>query len=342
MPQSKSGKLTGDSMSPGKNDKLLTTAIIIVAVAGVLYFGLSALRDDNKRIQENPFEYDISSFEESGRESIAYQEVLTIGLDLVAPYALAVDASDRLYVSGDRTLLMFDEHGDKRQTVPTDRPVSALAVDVNGDIYCAAGEYIEVLDSTGAKTAQWQDLGVDAILTSVAVGENDVYLADAGQLVVWHFNKAGDLLGEIGKKDAARDIPGFVIPSPYFDVLVDADGFLWAVNTGMHQFENFAADGSLRSFWGKAAMTVDGFSGCCNPSHATMMEDGSFVTAEKGIPRVKIHNRAGGFVCLVAASNQFDEGTVGLDLAVDSKGRVFVLDPKRKQVRIFKKLPEKK
>ena len=87
-------------------------------------------------------------------------------------------------------------------------------------------------------------------------------------------------------------------------------------------------------------MTVDGFSGCCNPSHAAVLQDGSFVTAEKGLVRVKIHNRAGEFVCLVAAPDQFDKGTVGLDLAVDSNGRIHVLDPKRKQVRIFEKMED--
>ena len=327
-------------MKNKKTDKILTASIIIVAVAGVLYFGLSAIKDDGRRNQDNPFEYKLDLFEQSGHETVAYQEMLTVGLDLVRPFALALDAHDNLYVTGDRLLLLFDAHENLKARVPTERLVSALAVDANGDIYCAAGEYIEVLDSIGVKRAQWQNLGVDAILTSIAVGENDVYLADAGQLVVWHFSKAGDLLGEIGKKDAARDIPGFVIPSPYFDVFLDPDGFLWAVNTGMHQFENFNFDGSMRSFWGKAAMTVDGFSGCCNPSHAATLQDGSFVTAEKGIPRVKIYNRAGEFVCLVAASDQFDKGTVGLDLAVDSNGRIFVLDSKRNQVRIFEKSAE--
>jgi hypothetical protein len=38
---------------------------------------------------------------------------------------------------------------------------------------------------------------------------------------------------------------------------------------------------------------------------------------------------------VVANSGSFTEGTRGLDLAVDSKGRIVVLDPERKQVRIF-------
>ena len=40
---------------------------------------------------------------------------------------------------------------------------------------------------------------------------------------------------------------------------------------------------------------------------------------------------------VVAGPDQFTEGTVGIDLAVDSKNRIYVLDPMRKQVRIFEK-----
>ena len=43
----------------------------------------------------------------------------------------------------------------------------------------------------------------------------------------------------------------------------------------------------------------------------------------------------GDFKSVVAAPSQFDAGTAGLDLAVDSNDRILVLDPSRKQVRIF-------
>jgi hypothetical protein len=38
---------------------------------------------------------------------------------------------------------------------------------------------------------------------------------------------------------------------------------------------------------------------------------------------------------MVAVPSQFEPGTKGLDLAVDSHERVLVLDPWKKQVRIF-------
>jgi hypothetical protein len=84
-------------------------------------------------------------------------------------------------------------------------------------------------------------------------------------------------------------------------------------------------------------MNVEGFAGCCNPSHFIILEDGSFVTAEKGIARIKVYNILGKLESIVAEPDLFIEGTVDLDLAVDSKQRIFTLDHKKKAVRIFSK-----
>jgi len=85
-------------------------------------------------------------------------------------------------------------------------------------------------------------------------------------------------------------------------------------------------------------MELEGFCGCCNPTHMAIMQDGSFVTSEKGIARVKVYNRIGELTSVVASAEQFDEGTEGLDIAVDSRQHIYVLDPKRKQIRIFTKI----
>lgn len=85
-------------------------------------------------------------------------------------------------------------------------------------------------------------------------------------------------------------------------------------------------------------MGIEGFCGCCNPTHIAIQEDGSFVTSEKGLARIKIYNRLGELASVVAGPDQFLEGTEGMDLSVNSKGQIFVLDPKQKTVRIFQKL----
>jgi hypothetical protein len=120
-------------------------------------------------------------------------------------------------------------------------------------------------------------------------------------------------------------------------VAIDPDGFLWVANTGRHSLENYTEEGDLRSSWGEFSMEIEGFCGCCNPSHFVILDDGSFVTSEKGIARVKVYNRLGNVVSVVAGPDQFAEGTVGLDLAKDSSQRIYVLDPQKKAVRIFAK-----
>ena len=93
----------------------------------------------------------------------------------------------------------------------------------------------------------------------------------------------------------------------------------------------------MEKSWGEYGTEIDEFCGCCNPSHFAILEDGSFVTSEKGIPRVKVYDHQGQLVAVVAQPSQFRAGTVGLDLAVDAAGRIYVLDPAQKEVRVFAK-----
>ena len=82
-------------------------------------------------------------------------------------------------------------------------------------------------------------------------------------------------------------------------------------------------------------MAIDGFCGCCNPSNVAFLSDGSVVTSEKGIERIKMYSPEGDFKCVVATPASCNEGTKGLDLVVDAEDRILVLDPERRQVRIF-------
>jgi sugar lactone lactonase YvrE len=200
-------------------------------------------------------------------------------------------------------------------------------VKVDG-VYLGVGEHVEVHSPSGERRATWTGLGENAVITSIAVGEKDVFVADYGGRLVWRFDRSGKLLGKIGEER-------LVIPSPYFDVAIAPDGALWAANTGKRRMERFSLDGRLEESWGKASMEIGGFSGCCNPSHFAIRKDGSFVTSEKGLERIKVYGPHGKFVCVVAAPDDFVEGTVGIDVAVDSAGRVLVLDPKARKVRIF-------
>jgi len=320
-----------------KKEGLLSVAVIIISVVGILYFGYMAIRANSLRNQENPFEYDIESYKKSGADLVHYIEDGRIPIELQTIYGVSIGPDDRIYVSGDDSILIFNRNGIPHPAIALVNSAYCLSVDKNHDLYLGMGDHVEVYDRRGKRKTRWESLGEEAIITSIVVSKNSVFVADAGNHIVWKFDKSGHRLKRIGKKNEARDIPGLIIPSAFFDVAIDPDGFLWVANTGRHSLENYTQDGDFRTSWGEFSMEIQGFCGCCNPSHFVIMEDGSFVTSEKGIARVKVYNRIGDLVSVVATPDQFIEGTVGLDLAVDSSQRIYVLDPQQKLVRIFDK-----
>ncbi|MCJ7579714.1 MAG: hypothetical protein MUP98_04165 [Candidatus Aminicenantes bacterium] len=320
-----------------KKDRIWTGAVIIISMMGILFFGYKAIQKNSVRYQKNPFEYNIDRYKENDVRLVHYSEVDRIPLELAYVYGLAVGPEENIYVSGDKTILIFSGEGIQISSIPVTGTVHCLAVENNGDVYAGMNDHVEVYSADGTKKSEWESPAEESLFTSIALSKDFVFVADAGNLIVWKFDKSGNLLQRIGDRDEDKDVPGFIIPSPYFDVAVDPDGFLWAANTGRHSLENYTLDGGFRTSWGEPSMDIEGFSGCCNPSHFIILEDGSLVTSEKGIARIKVHNQLGEMVSVVAGSDQFVEGTVGLDLAVDSAQRILVLDPKQKLVRIFTK-----
>lgn len=299
--------------------------------------GISLLKEESGRNSENPFEYNIDEFKKIDESLLTYKEETAININHKVYFAITIDNKDRLYVSVDKKILVFDPQKNLISSFTLDESAYCLESDNNGDLYLGMADHVEIYDESGLRKGSWESLGTEAIITSLAVAEDYIYVADAGNLVVWKYDKQGNMIGEIGRKDEKKDIPGFIIPSPFFDVEIDPDGFLWAANTGRHSLENYSKDDGIRTSWGKPSMTVDGFVGCCNPSHFIILEDGSFITAEKGIARIKVYNRLGNLEAVVAGPDKFIEGTVDLDLAVDSKQRIYTLDNKKKAVRIFSK-----
>ncbi|MFC1560897.1 hypothetical protein ACFL4V_00300 [Candidatus Latescibacterota bacterium] len=323
--------------SGGKNDALVTRAIIAVSVIGILYFGYRAVSENPRENQKNPFEYTIEDFKEIDTKLLQYSEIGQIPLNFQQVSGIDIEFEDTIYVTADESVLIMSNEGQLQSTVSTSETVRCIDVDENGDLYLGMDDHVEVYAQNGIKKAHWKSLGDEALITSIAVSNENVFIADAGSHTVWKYDKSGNVIIKLANKDESKDILGCVIPGQYFDMSFDPDGFLWIVNPGRHSLENYTMDGDLRSFWGEYSMEIEGFCGCCNPTHIAIFDDGKFVTSEKGIPRIKVYNRLGNLESVVAGPDQFIEGTEGLDLALDSSGRIYVLDPVKKAIRIFEK-----
>jgi hypothetical protein len=295
------------------------------------------------------FTFDIKELAYIDPNLILYEEsagAINTGFD--DSHAIAVDSKGSAYVAGDRAVRIFAESGSLLGEIELADAPRCLTVVADGTIYIGLKDRVEVYDSQGQHQASWDSLGSDAILTGIAVSQDNVFVADAGNRVVVRYDTAGNLVSHIGKRDPDRDIPGFVVPSPYFDLAVPRDGMLRVVNPGRLRIEAYTLDGDLEFWWGKPSAAVEGFCGCCNPVNIAVLPEGGFVTCEKGLVRVKVYDGEGGFVGVVAGPAQLvrdGECRVcdlpeecqagGFDVAVDATGRIFVLDTINNIVRIF-------
>jgi hypothetical protein len=311
--------------------QILGVLVVLGAVAAFVALGGSR---GNGALGKG-FEYDLSKHSKTDPTLVRCFETNSIPVPLDDPAALALAAGDRLLVAGGQHVVTLDDAGRELARWEVGPAPNCLAAGPDGSVYVGFREHVEVFASNGTRQATWERMGEDAVLTCIAVSGDDVVVADAGNRVAWRFKTSGQLAGRIAEKDRSRGENGLVIPSPYFDVAFAPDGALWIVDPGRHELRHYSLAGERKTSWKRASMTADGFSGCCNPTHIAIRPDGTFVTSEKGFVRVKLYGPAGEFLGFVAGTEQFVEGTRGLDLAVDSRNRILVLDPVRRTVRVF-------
>ncbi|MCZ4693839.1 hypothetical protein [Ancylomarina euxinus] len=311
---------------------LIFSIVLLLLLVGLIAGDLFL---EKPKPQKNIYEYDLKELRKVDSSLIAYKEVFSFKINSEAVFGLAIDAEDRIYVSGTDKLWIFDSQGQVQSSMKVRGDAHAVSISESGNILLGVGNRVDVRKPDGGLNNSFQIKGAKAYISSLVEREGHVFIADAGQKIVHQYTIDGNKINIIGAKNLDKGIRGFVIPSPYFDLMFGRQGELWVVNPGRHALEAYNDKGDLISSWERTSMQVDGFGGCCNPSHVAMLSDGSFVTSEKGLERIKIHLPSGDFKSVVAAPNQFDAGTTGLDLAVDSNDRIIVLDPSRKMVRIF-------
>jgi hypothetical protein len=305
--------------------RMRTIAVIVM---------LAFLAGCRREPPEKKFQYDLSSLTKTDPSSLLCDQVAELKTDVAEPHGIAVDEEDHIFVCGSQSVGIYDAKGTKLEELALSAAARCIAVDGNGDLFLGTGNHVTILDGAGNGKAEWTPHDPESFITSIALGE-DVFVADAGKRVVLRYNRKGELLARIEEGDPAQAGKGFIIPSPYFDLAMGRGNSIWVVNPGRHALQNYGPDGTLQTSWRKRSMAIDGFCGCCNPSHIALLSDGSFVTSEKGLPRIKIYDPQGEFVGVVAGTDRLGEDTPALDIAIDSAGRILALDPKLSAVRVF-------
>ncbi|UCF17843.1 MAG: hypothetical protein JSW59_10330 [Phycisphaerales bacterium] len=340
-----------------RSGKINANMLVVVFVAGAVVIGIVAVVKldvvgEKGSGLSKEFKYDVAELTYIDPNLILYEESAeAIDTGFTSARTIAVDAKSTIYVGGDKSIRVFASSGKLLDEIGLDQTPGCLTVSADGSVFVGLRDHVEIYDMQGRPIASWKSLGSDAILTSVVVSEDDVFVADAGNRVVVRYDRRGNIVARIGEKDPERNVPGFVVPSAYFDLALSGDGLLRAVNPGRLRVDAYTFDGDYEFSWGKGTVDVDGFCGCCNPVNIAVLPGGGFVTCEKGLVRVKIYDSQGEFKGVVAGPVQLvRDGDVrvcdlpeecqagGFDIAVDDAGRVYVLDTIKNVVRLFTRM----
>jgi hypothetical protein len=313
---------------------LFKRSLLIFAVVILILTGWYILSSD-LLISRNPYEMDLADYNRIDPDLIQYYQIQALEIPGQKPRALCVDQNNNIFVAVDSFVIKFNSFGSIEKTFSVETKVNCLTTSPTDDLYLGYKTRIALLDQVTMSVTDIVNLPETSHLTSIAVDQFYIYAADAGMRIVNKYNHRGNLITTFGEQDEAIGRLGFIIPSPYFDLSIEPENDLWIVNPGQHILEKYQPDGKLVHQWGMWSAKLDGFCGCCNPTHIARMHDGRFVTSEKGLVRVKIYTADGRFDRVVAGPDNFSRYAVGLDLAVDSEDRILVLDPGAQMVRIF-------
>jgi hypothetical protein len=321
-----------------KQKLALGAALVVLPGTVAGYLQLQKIDAQKENLPDADRPYDVSALRRVDPRLIGYREIARFETGVQSPTAMTVTRKGDVIVAGDGAMHRMSASGAQLQVITFDGKATCVTSDPRENVYLGFRDRVETYDPAGQKTATWTGFTPRSHLTSIAVADENVFIADAGERLVYRCDPSGRIAGKLAQRDESRGIPGLVVPSPHLDVAVGPDGLVWVANPGKHRLEAYSLDGQLERYWGAAGAKVEAFFGCCNPADFAILPDGSFITSEKGIARIKHHHADGRFDSVVVSPEAFGANRAGLELAANPAGHVLVLERGTRTVRVYDRL----
>lgn len=241
--------------------------------------------------------------------------------------AVTVSPSGNIYLGGDSFVSCYDNDFKLVWNLKTPYPVTSLSF-YGDSLFASTMDQVLVINNNGEIKNEWGPFENNSIITSVSANRSFVAFADAGNKTIFILDKGGEVKKMIGRNDGQ-----FVVPSPYFDVALDTAGFIYVANTGHRRVETRGIDGVTISYFGEPGTAPDAFCGCCNPAHFVKTKTG-YITAEKGINRIKILGESGEFIEFVSSKNDF-VASIPLDIASVDGNTIYAANPDDSKLYVY-------
>jgi len=250
---------------------------------------------------------------------------------------LALGPRDAIYALGDDEVRVFEAGGRLARTWKVPEKATCLGLASDGRVGVGSPGRVDLYSDAGVRiggfVAGTRDKPAD--VTAIRLIRDEVLVADAAARVIRRYDLRGTEQGVIGAKNKTG---GFMLPNKSLDFDVDASGVVHATDTGRHQVTSWTLDGTMVASFGKFGMAnPEDFVGCCNPVNVAVAPDGSIVTAEKMVARVKVYGKGRTLLAVIGPEN-FDPLCWHIYIAVDSTGRIVTADPERRTIAVFERL----
>ncbi len=310
---------------------ILLLGIIILMVV----MDISSSRFD--KMPENKYELDMDSLKGIGEFPISHNEIKQINISSFKAKSIDV-FNDQIYIANDSSVRIINDDGKLITVIHAEPNLRTLKYSENIGLILVYKNYFTILDSEGNVLTKSKNEGEKSVFTSIACyNDSLILIADAGKRLVHIYDTESNKQSSIkGFYKSDNDHLGFIVPSPYFDLIINSENEIWVVNPGIHAIQQYNLKGDLLDFWKKESNAIDGFTGCCNPAHIAVLKNGNIITSEKGLVRIKVYNKRGDLQSVVVPPKSFTNKGQAPDIAVFND-KIYALDFDKKLIRIFKR-----
>lgn len=176
------------------------------AAAAVGFAAAVAAREDPGAA----FTLDLAAFRTVPAALRTWRELPPLRAGWTALTAIAVSADGRFAAADGRDLVLgrLDAGADADRRLRLPSPLRCLAFAPDGALVAGFDRSYVTFSPTSDEPSDGPTLAESSSLTSIAVSSNHMFAADAGQKMVWIFDRTGRLVGHIQGADAY----GFAIP----------------------------------------------------------------------------------------------------------------------------------
>jgi DNA-binding beta-propeller fold protein YncE len=257
---------------------------------------------------------------------------------LVAPYAVAMDRHDRLFVTDttggvvhafNLNTRAYKQFTDIPDNMKLSKPVGLAIVDDWIYVVDSALREVCVFDGKGKFRGRF---GSERLIRPSGIAyypeQDELYVSDTGGHVVNVFNKSGDFIRTIGSRGI--EAGQFNFPT---HIWVDRSGKLYVSDTLNYRVQVFSSQGQFLNMFGEHGDYPGNFAHPCGIATDGF---GNIYVTDRQFENVQIFNRQGQILMAFGQEgSQAGQFWLPAGIFIDSRNRIYVADTFNKRIQIF-------